>query len=64
MLDLCKFFYQFLARFIWVEPELGAVGDGGDNHRFVEKAEVGGGDALDGVAKDFEAGYGGETFLA
>ena len=52
MLNLCEFFYQFLARFVQVEPELGAVGDGGDDHRFVEEAEVGGGDALDGVAED------------
>ena len=55
VLDLFKLSDEGFVRALWVEPELRAVGDGGDDYRLVEKAEVGGGDACDSVAEDFEA---------
>jgi len=63
VLDLLKFVDQSLVGFLRVEPELGAVGDGGDDHRLVEEAEVGRGYALNSVAENFEAGDCGETLL-
>ena len=47
--------YETFVGFGGVEPELGAIGDGGDDNCFVEELEVGGGDTVDGVTKDFEA---------
>ena len=55
MLDLFQFADETAVGFDWVIPELGAVGDGWDDNCFVKEAEVGGRDAFDGVAKDFEA---------
>ena len=55
MLYLFELFDEHLVRLFGVEPELGSVGDGWDDHGFVEEVEVGGGDACDGVAEDFEA---------
>ena len=52
MLYLLELFDEHLVRLLGVEPELGSVGDGGDDYGLVKEAEVGGGDACDSVAED------------
>ena len=63
MLNLLELFDEHLVWLLRVEPELGAIGDGRDDHGFVKEAEVGGGDACDSVAEDFEAGHDSSSFL-
>ena len=63
MLNLFELFDECLVRLFGVEPELGSVGDGRDDHGFVKEAEVGGGDACDSIAEDFEARRDSSSFL-
>ena len=51
VLDLFQLLDEFSFGVLGIEPELGTVGDGRDDHCFVEEAEVGRGNALDGVAE-------------
>ena len=51
VLDLFQLLNELLFGVLGVEPELGSVGDGQNDHRFVEKVEVGRRDSFNGVAE-------------